>query len=190
MTMIKFLRLFEQEGKFMKQLKLVSPALLLLVLLTGVAVAQKKPVRKAPVRKPPVTVVPPLEVMPSRAKLAVQPSHINGLNDKPAPIAQGLETADADAKAGRLSAATAAKVQASKARVVSSIRDIRIVLSLLESEFRIKTTLQKYLPTIQGIADLAAQSEDLALAGKFVAAKTPLRDISKKLTDTLVSLPK
>ena len=37
---------------------------------------------------------------------------------------------------------------------------------------------------------MAAKSEDLAIAGKFVASKDPLREISKKLTDALVVIPK
>jgi len=45
------------------------------------------------------------------------------------------------------------------------------------------------LPTIQGITDLCSQSEDSAIAGKFVAAKEPLRAISKKLSDTLALMP-
>ena len=59
-----------------------------------------------------------------------------------------------------------------------------------ETEFRTKPVLQKYLPSIDGITDLSAASEDSAIAGKFVAAKDPLRDISKKLADTLAVLPR
>lgn len=166
--------------------------LLAFALFSIVADAQKKPVRKAPVKKAPAptTVVPPLDVRAAREKVEVQLGDVNVFIDKLALVAQNLETADADAKAGRLSAATAEKVEGYKKSFIESIRNIKAGLSTLESEFRTKTVLQKYLPTIQGITDLAATAEDSAIAGKFVAAKDPLREITKKLTDTLAVLPK
>lgn len=168
------------------------PALLLLVLLTGAADAQKKTRRKTVTKKPLVTktTIPPLDVRAAREKVDVQLSNVNGFVNKLGTIAQGLEIADGDAKSGRLKPATAAKIEGKKKEIVEAIRNIKDGLSSLESEFRTKTALQKYLPSIQGITDLAAQSEDLAITGKFVAAKDPLRNISKKLTDTLAVLPR
>jgi hypothetical protein len=173
----------------MRHFKLAAMVLMAFTLFAGAADAQRKPVRKTPVKKPPAT-VPPLDVRAAREKVDVQLADVNVFIDKLAATAQNIETADADAKAGRLSAATTKKIEGYKASFVESIRNIKAGLSTLESEFRTKTTLQKYLPTIQGITDLAAHSEDLAIAGKFVAAKDPLRDITKKLTDTLAVLPK
>ncbi|MEP6786791.1 MAG: hypothetical protein ABJB40_00065 [Acidobacteriota bacterium] len=173
----------------MKQVKLIIPVVLLLIFFAGGANAQKRPVRKAPA-KPPVSVVPPLDVRAAREKVDVQLSNVNGFVDKLGLIAQGLEVADKDARAGNLKPATVAKIEAKKKEIVEAIRNIKAGLTTLESEFRTKPVLQKYLPTIQGITDLSAQSEDLAIAGKFVAAKEPLRDIAKKLTDTLAVLSK
>ncbi|KXJ98406.1 MAG: hypothetical protein UZ17_ACD001002761 [Acidobacteria bacterium OLB17] len=73
--------------------------------------------------------------------------------------------------------------------MIAAIRNLRVGIAELESDFRTKTSLRKYLPTIQGSTDLVASSEDLALAGKFVAAKDPLRDVLKKLIDTLNVMP-
>jgi hypothetical protein len=189
--MIRFLREFEQEGKLMKRLKIVTVALFLLVLITGTAAAQKKTTRKTTTKKTTATkVVPPLAVRTAREKVEIQLSNVNDFVTKLGPIAQGLEAADADRKAGKLSAKTAASIEASKSRLVDAIRILRDGLSTLESEFRVKTELKKYLLKIQGITDLAAQSEDSAIAGKFVAAKDPLREVSKKLTDTLAAMPR
>lgn len=174
----------------MKQLKFITPALLLLVLFTGAVYAQKRPVRKTPLKKSPITVVPPLDVRAAHEKVDVQLSNVNNFVDKLGLIAQGMEVADKDAKAGNLKPATAAKIEAKKKEIVEAIRNIKAGLLSLESEFRTKPVLQKYLPNIQGITDLAAHSEDSAIAGKFVAAKDPLREITKKLTDTLAVLPK
>ena len=59
----------------------------------------------------------------------------------------------------------------------------------LESDFRVKAALKKYLPMIQGISDLAGQSESSAIAGRFVNANTSLRSVQQKLTDTLAAMP-
>ena len=176
----------------MKQLKCIIPALLLLVLFTGAADAQKKPRKKTVAKKPPATstTIPPLDVRAAREKVDVQLSNVNGFVNKLGTVAHGLEVADADAKAGNLKPATVAKIENKKKEIVEAIRNIKDGLSTLESEFRTKPVLQKYLPSIQGITDLAAKSEDLAIAGKFVDAKDPLRDITKNLTDTLAVLPR
>jgi hypothetical protein len=173
----------------MKRLQIMAIAALTLAVMAGAADAQRKTVRKT-TAKTSTTLVPPLEVRAAREKVDIQLSNVNDFVNKLGTIAPGLETADADAKAGHLKPATAAKIKAKEAELVEAIRNIRTALGNLESEFRTKPTLQKYLPNIQGITDLAAQSEDSALAGKFVAAKEPLRSVAAKLTDTLGVMPR
>jgi len=193
MFMIKFLRLFEQERKFMKQLKLIVPGLILLVLFAGAADAQKRTTRRTTAKKPAATkpaIVPPLDVRAAREKVDIQLADVNRFLDKLGPVAQGLEDADAAIKAGQIRPKIAANVEANKDLFVKTIRNVRAGLSTLESEFRTKPSLQKYLPAVQGITDLAGQSEDQAIAGKFVASKEPLRTVAKKLTDTLALLPR
>lgn len=188
--MIKFLTVFEQDGKIMKHLQIIGLSLLSLALLTGAADAQRK-TSKTPAKKPPVakTVLPPLEVRVAREKVDNQRSNVKDFGDKLGTVAQGLEVADTDAKAGNLKPATVAKIEAKKKEIVEAIRNIKLGLGNLESDFRTKPALQKYLETIKGITDLAATAEDSAIAGKFVAAKEPLRGISQKLTDTLAIMP-
>jgi hypothetical protein len=106
------------------------------------------------------------------------------------PIAASLETAVADQKAGKLKPETSQGIDRAKARLVESVHGIGDALNKLESAFRTTATLQKYLPTLEGIADLAAKSEDSTAAGQFVAAKDPLREVVKKLTDALAALPR
>src|SRR5258708_28495174 len=173
----------------MKLLKLITLGLLLLVLFTGAASAQRKPVRKTPVKKAPVTVVPPLDVRAGREKVDNQLANVNTFVDRLGPIAQSIEDLDESAKAKPLSKAAADKNEANKQKVILAIRNLRAGLTDLETEFRTKPVLQKYIPNIQGITELAAQSEDLAIAGKFVASKEPLRNVALKLTDTLKALP-
>ncbi|MFT3743559.1 MAG: hypothetical protein QM785_04615 [Pyrinomonadaceae bacterium] len=177
----------------MRDIRFAAIGLAAVLFITGAVSAQKKTAKKPAAKKPvptaPAKVIPPLDVRAAREKADNQLSNVNDFANKLATIAQGLEVADADAKAGRLKPATAAKITAKKGELVEAIRNIRVGLGNLESEFRTKAVLQKYLPTIQGITDLAAQSEDQAIAGKFVAAKDPLRDVAKKLTDVLATMP-
>ncbi len=162
----------------------------MLMILAALGAVGTQAQRRRPVKKPTTVTVPPLDVRAAREKVGIQLSNVNDFIDKLGTIAQGLEVADKDAQAGSLKPATAAKIEAKKREIVEAIRNIKLGLGNLESEFRTKPVLQKYLPTIKGITDLAAQSEDLAIAGKFVAAKQPLGDIAAKLTDTLAILPK
>lgn len=177
----------------MQPLRSITLLLAVMAIFAGAAHAQKKTTKKPAPKKPapaPQKIVPPLEVRAAREKVDIQLSNVNDFVTKFGPIAQAMDTAEADRVAGKLSAKTAAGVEANKARLVEAIRGLRTGLSDLESEFRTKTALQKYLPNIQGITDLVERSEDYAIASKFVAAKDPLRDIAAKLTDTLAVLPK
>jgi len=177
----------------MEKFGIAGIGLAAVLVLTGSAAGQKKTTRKPAPKKPsvttPVKLVPPLDVRIAREKVDNQLSNVNDFENKLGTIAQGLEVADADAKAGNLRPATASRIRAKKSEIIEAIQNIKLGLGNLESEFRTKSTLQKYLPAIQGITDLAAQSEDLAIAGKFVAAKDPLRNVSKKLTDALAAMP-
>jgi hypothetical protein len=176
-----------------REFRLITVALAALLAVTGTASAQKKSAKKTTSKKtspaPATKIVPPLDVRAGREKVDNQLSNVNDFVNKLGPIAQNLETADADAKAGKLKPATADKIRAKTTELVEAMRNIRTGLTNLESEFRVKPALQKYLSTIEGITDLAARSEDFAIAGKFVSAKDPLREVAKKLTDTLATLP-
>lgn len=159
------------------------------LMLAGAASAQKSRPRRAQPAKPPVSKVAPLDVRTAREKVEIQRSNVSLFIDVLGPIAQAIENADAAARAGRLSPSAVQKNEQDKRRVIAAIRNLRVGIAELESDFRTKTSLRKYLPTIQGSTDLVASSEDLALAGKFVAAKDPLRDVLKKLIDTLNVMP-
>ncbi len=174
----------------MKQLKFILPALLLLCLFAGVGDAQTKKTRKRIVKNSSVIkTIPPLEVRAAREKVANQLDNVKLFVDVLGPIAQGIEKLDASAKTKQLSKSTADQNEAHKQKVITAIRNLKDGLTNLETEFRTKAVLQKYLPNIQGITDLAADSEDMAIAGKFVASKEPLRSVAKKLTDTLAVIP-
>jgi hypothetical protein len=172
----------------MRNFQLAAMVVIGFMLFAGSADAQKKTPKK-PVPKPPVTIIQPLEVRTGREKVAIQHSNVNKFIDVMGPIAQSIETLDESAKTKTLPKATADRNAETKQKMIEAIRNLKTGLANLESEFRTKPLLQKYLPSIQGITDLAAGAEDLAIAGKFVAAKEPLRGVARKLTDTLAAMP-
>lgn len=174
----------------MRHFRLFALAMLILAIATVTATAQKKP--KKPVTKKPAVVktIPPLDVRAGREKVEVQLENVNRFVDEYGPKADALELLDKAFATKTVSEAILTKHASNKKFTIQSIRNLRDGLAALESEFRTKPLLQKYLVNIQGITSLATQSEDSAIAGKFVAAKDPLRDIAMKLTDTLAVLPK
>ncbi len=176
----------------MRRIQLLALTGIAVALFAGAATAQKKPVKKTPVKKTsaPLRVLPPLDVRVAREKVEIQLANVNRFIDVLGPIAQGIELMDESATTKPLPKTTADKNEANKQKVVVAIRNLKAGISDLESEFRTKPLLQKYLPSIEGITDLGAASEDSAIAGKFVAAKEPLRSVARKLTDTLAVLPR
>lgn len=149
----------------------------------------RKPVpRKTPVKNTAAT-LPPLDVRAARVKVSNQLANVTAFIARLGPIAQAIEALDAEAKTKRFNKESIDKNTADKQKVIAAIRGLREGMVKLESEFRVKTVLKKYLPTIQGISELAGQAETSAIAGKFVAANTPLRTLQQKLSDTLAAMP-
>jgi len=125
----------------------------------------------------------------AKQEVSNQLYNINLFVDKLGPIAQSIEGLDGEAKTKRLKKESVDANEANKQKVIQAIRNFKSGLANLETDFRTKNDLKRYLTSIQGISDLAARSEDSAIAGKFVAAKEPLRGVSKKLSDTLALMP-
>lgn len=178
----------------MKHPGVYAGLVVVLLLSASTALAQRKAVKKPAAKKPvpakTTTVLPPLEVRAARDKTQTQLDNVNQFINVLGPIAQAIETLDASSRTRRLPQATLDTNEANKQKVIEAIRNLKAGLATLESEFRVKTDLKKYLPNIEGITDLASASEDSAIAGKFVLAKEPLRNVAQRLIDTLAVMPK
>lgn len=175
----------------MKKLRFILPILVFAALFASAADAQTSRPRKTTVKRSTTSkTIPPLDVRAAREKVSNQLDNMNRFIDVLGPIAQGIENIDSSAKTRRLTQAALDQNEASKQKVVTAIRNFKEGLATLETEFRTKLVLKKYLPSIQGISDLMAESEDLAIAGKFVGSKDPLRQTAKKLSDTLAVMPR
>jgi len=175
----------------MKTLGSFTFFLLLATLFAGAAVAQKTTSRRPAPRPTPTktSTLPPLEVRAARVKVSNQLYNLKAFVERLGPIAQNIEALDNDARTKKIKKESIDQNEASKQKVITAIRGLREGLVSLETEFRTKPDLKKYLPTIQGISDLAGQSVDSAVAGKFVASVTPLRTVQQKLNDTLALMP-
>ena len=175
----------------MKITRFLVVALAAMTLLSFTTHAQtKKPTKRSATSTKTPTTLPPLDVRAARVKVSNQYANVTRFVDGLGPVAQAIEALDAEARVNKnLRKESLDKNIADKQKVVNAIRMLREGMVKLESEFRVKPALKKYLVSIQGISDLAGQSEASAIAGKFVAANTPLRSIQQKLNDTLTAMP-
>jgi hypothetical protein len=174
----------------MKTLGSLTFFVLAATLFAGAATAQKTTRRPVPRATPPrSSTLPPLEVRAARVKVSNQLYNLKAFVERLGPIAQNIEAVDNDARNKKIKKESIDQNEASKQKVVTAIRGLREGLVNLETEFRTKPDLRRYLPSIQGISDLAGQSVDSAIAGKFVASVTPLRSVQQKLNDTLALMP-
>ena len=178
-------------------LRFSAVTLILLTVVTGAAIAQKTASKRAPAR--PTTskttaprsssTLPPLDVRAARVKVANQYSNVDQFVAKLGPIAQSIEALDNESRSRKVSQASLDLNKATKEKLLTAIKNMRIGIDALETEFETKPALKVYLIKIQGISELAAQSENLAFTGKFVASRDPWRTILQKLNDTLTAMP-
>jgi hypothetical protein len=184
-----FAAILTGRARLMSSFKFIFSTLFLLVLFTGFTSAQTRTTRKTSSKTRTAT-ISPLDVRTAREKVSIQNDNVNFWINKLGPIAEALELLDASYAKKKPSATSLAAHENHKKEFVATIRNLRDDLAMVETEFRTKSALRKYLPNIQGVTDLAAQSEDLAIAGKFVGSKAPLRQVAQKLMDTLAVMPK
>lgn len=165
-------------------------ALLLLTLLAGSAEAQKRrPATTTKKPTPAVTNTNALEIKDGASKVSIQLKNVTSFIYTLGGVAAGIEDADKDARANKLSRAAIDKNNQFKQAVIQSIRNLKAGLATLEVEFRTKPSIKPYLVQIAGVTDLATQAEDLAVAGRFTESGKSLILVVEKLADTLAAMP-
>lgn len=164
-------------------------SIFLFVLAISATAQAKRPTPRPTPRPttPPRVTISPI-VAAAKQQVANQLSNVNLFVDKMGPIAVAIEAIDRDSKKHKKEVVDAN--EANKKKLVEAIRGMRAGLVSLETDFRTKPQLTKYLPHIRGISDMCARSEDSAIAGQFVASKDPLRQVAQKLSDTMAVLPR
>ncbi|HVE60130.1 MAG TPA: hypothetical protein VNB22_25165 [Pyrinomonadaceae bacterium] len=166
--------------------------LVLAVLLTFAASAEaqrKKPVTKKPVTTTTTTTTNSLEIKDSAKKVSDQLMNVVSFTFKLGGAASAIEALEADAKAGKMSKAQLDKFAQQKQTIIQTIVNLKAGLAALEVDFRTKPSIKNYLFQIQGVTDLATQSEDLAKSGKFNDSGKVLVQVVQKLADTLAAMP-
>jgi Na+-transporting methylmalonyl-CoA/oxaloacetate decarboxylase gamma subunit len=175
-----------RTGRFLT----IFSILILALALPSAAQRKRKPApRPTPKPTPTKPAINPV-VAAAKQQVSNQLANVNLFVDKMGPIAVAIENTDKEAKTRRLKKEVVDANEANKKKLIEAIKGVRAGLVTLESDFRTKPQLSKYLIQIQGIGDLCARSEDNAIAGRFVASKDPLRQVAQKLTDTMAVLPR
>ena len=177
----------------MSNIRTVASILVFTALFSGAVAAQKKTTGRPTTAKtnaPKTTsTLPPLDVRAARVKVSNQASNVEQFVNVMGPIAQSIEALDNEAKTRKIAPASAQANDTNKQKLMTAIKNMRTGIDTLETEFQTKPALKIYLAKIQGISQLAAQSEQLATTGKFVSARDPWKTILQKLNDTLAAMP-
>lgn len=169
-----------------------STAIAVFIVILGISASAQRTRRTTPRPAPrPTPVRQSVNPVVTAAKQQVsnQLYNVRVFVDRMGPIAVAIENADRDAAASRLKSDEIAANELNKKKIVAAIRGLRDGLITLETDFKTKPLLAAYLPKIQGISLLCAESEDSAIAGKFVESKDPLRRVALKLNETLAVMP-
>lgn len=179
-----------RTNKYLIKISFLALAVLL-TFAASAAAQKKKPVTKKPTTNTTTTTTTTnaLEIKQGADKVSIQLKYVANFIYKLGGIATGIEDADKEAKAGKLSKAALDKNAQFKQAVIQSIRNLKAGLAELEVQFRTKPSIKPYLLQIQGVTDLATQSEDLAAAGRFTDSGKVLITVVEKLADTLTAMP-
>lgn len=190
--MIEFLDRFEQKTKNMRTIKLAALVLISVAALGSAAAAQRKSTRPAKKYPPTPRVVKSSALTPEmravREKVDNQIENVTRFQAILGPVAAGIEDFERNAKNKKMTKAEFDANELNKRKVMQAIRNLRAGLASLETDFRTKPELKKYLPNIQGITDISARCEQLGAAGQFAEAGRSLTPIIDKLNTTRNSM--
>lgn len=103
-------------------------------------------------------------------------------------VAKGIEAADAAAQRKEASPTVIEQTKQSKARVRTTLQDVRLGLDKLELDFRTNPELNRYYIRLAGVASGAAAAEEQAAANQFDRAGRTLLDVVNRLTDVLLEM--
>jgi hypothetical protein len=172
----------------MKTIRLFLILLIATAFFAISADAQRRRTRR-PAPKPTPTPFVSGDVKIAKEKVSNQISNVTKFIEVLGPIAADIERFDREARTKRPPRKDIDANEANKRKVIQAIRNLRAGLAALETDFKTKPSLRKFLLKIEGIAALSAQSESSAMAGRFVESGKPLPNVVAKLSDTLAAMP-
>jgi hypothetical protein len=103
-------------------------------------------------------------------------------------VAKGIEQIDEAARKNEASPTTLQQNAQNKAKVKTSLQNVREGLDQLEIYFRSTPELQGYYLKLAGSASGAATAEDQAAAGHFDQAGRTMLGVVNRLTDVLLAM--
>jgi hypothetical protein len=165
---------------------------IILIFLAGFTISAEAQRTKRSVPRPTPTPARPFVSIDERnAKQTAsnQLSNVTGYLSRFTPLVQTMNDLARDDKAGKLSKRASTDFNNAKRKLLIQLSDFKVGLTSLETDFRTKPALTKYLLKIQGIADLSALAQDSANSGKFDGVRDALKGIVQRLTDTVAAMP-
>lgn len=171
---------------FVQNLPKIIVILVCVFALNANADAQR---RRGKTKKTPTATVNNAAIKDGANKVGIQVKNLTKFIYLLGSVANGIQDIDEQVRQGKASRDVRAKNEQFKADVITSIRSLRAGLVAMEVDFRVKPELKPYLPNIEGIIQMSARAEDLALAGRFSDSGKELLLVVEKLTDALVEMP-
>ena len=172
----------------MKILPRFGSLMLLLTCCSTGALAQRKTVRPRVTGAPPAAAKKADPRLDAAGRVAEQVKTLTKFLYLFGGVSKDLATADAAIKRGEASRDAAARARQNKAALLSSLQNVRDGLDKLEADFRFTPQLQTYYPQLKGVANAAAEAEDLAANGEYEDAGRALVDVAQQLTDVLLAM--
>jgi len=152
------------------------------------APAQKK--RPAPRPAPtPVKTFVTADERTAKQTASNQLANVSGYLARLTPLVPQLNDLATADKAGKLSKKASTDYNNARKKLLLQLNDFGIGLTNLETDFKTKPALGKYLTKIQGISDLSATAQDSASLGRYEAVREALKGIVQRLSDTVAAMP-
>ncbi|MEP7076502.1 MAG: hypothetical protein ABI878_11895 [Acidobacteriota bacterium] len=118
-----------------------------------------------------------------------QLSNVSVYLNKFTPLVQTMNDLAKDDKAHKLSKRASTDFNNAKRNLLIQLSDFKLGLTTLETDFKTKPALTKYLLKIQGITDLSVSAQDSANLGRFDGVRESLKGIVQRLSDTVAAMP-
>lgn len=162
---------------------------ILMMITAGAAASATAQKTKRAVPRPTPTPFVSIDERNAKQTASNQLSNLSGYLNKFAPLVQTMSDLARDDRARKLSNRASTDFNNAKKKLILQLSDFKVGLTSLETDFRTKPSLSKYLPKIQGITDLSSTSIDSANSDRYDAVREALKGIVQRLTDTVAAMP-
>lgn len=163
-----------------------------LILIAGFGVSAQAQKTKRPVPRPTPTPARPFvspDVRTAKQTASNQFSNLSGYLNRFTPLVQTMNDLAAADRARKLSKRASTDFNNAKKKLIVQLSDFKVGLTNLETDFKTKPALGRYLPKIQGISDLSSTAVDSANSDRYDAVREALKGMVQRLSDTVAAMP-